>query len=129
MIYSEATNYALHTVAVLAQYDGEKKIGVKDLAEDQGISATYLSKILTKLVKKNLVVSTRGVAGGYGLARPAEQISFLDIIQAIEGEVPAFSGCIHPSPEVSCRIDAVMQTSEELTHTYLANKKISEVLK
>lgn len=127
MIYSEATNYALHTMALLAQIEGDSRVGVQVLAERQGLSSTYLSKILAKLVKKNLIDSTRGATGGYRLAKLPSEISFLDVIQAIEGETNSFSGCIHD--DAACTINRIMHESEMLTQDYLRNKKISEVLK
>ena len=67
--------------------DGEKEaVRVEDLADRQKLSPTYLSKILTKLVKAGLILSTPGVNGGYRLLKSPEQITFLEIIQAVEGQ-------------------------------------------
>ena len=80
MKYSKATNYALHTMLHLALSNSNKPIGVQILAQQQKVSPTYLSKILTKLVKEGMVASASGANGGYSLTKGWESISFLDII-------------------------------------------------
>lgn len=76
MKYSRATNYALHTMVYLTLAPQGKAVGVDQLAKIQDLSPTYLSKILTKLVKAGLIESTPGVNGGYGIIKRAEEISF-----------------------------------------------------
>ncbi|MNZ69160.1 HTH-type transcriptional regulator CymR [compost metagenome] len=90
MKFSKATNYALHTMLFLAASPPNKLIGVQQLAERQEVSPTYLSKILTKLVKAGMIESTSGANGGYRLKRNWEEISFLDIIHVIEGAASLF---------------------------------------
>jgi Rrf2 family protein len=51
------------------------------------VPESFLAKILKPLVEKGLVRATRGAHGGYGLARPARDITFLDVIEAVEGPV------------------------------------------
>lgn len=62
----------------------------RDLAELQGISPSFLAKIFPRLEKAGLVTAAEGVRGGYRLARSPEKISFLDIVDAIEGNKPLF---------------------------------------
>src|SRR5919108_2936173 len=85
MKYSQATNYALHTMLYFVTLPLGKTIGVQRLAELQGLSPTYLSKILTKLVKAGMIESTPGINGGYKLTRNKADLSFLEGIHAIEG--------------------------------------------
>jgi len=63
MRYSNATNYALHTMVHLMLQPGDSSVGVRELAEMQHLSPTYLSKILTKLAKAGLIESTPGARG------------------------------------------------------------------
>jgi len=65
-----------------------KTLGIKPIAELHGITESYLSKIFAKLRKAGIVRSITGVKGGYVLARRAEDVSFWEIIEAIEG--PSF---------------------------------------
>ncbi|MFP3322724.1 Rrf2 family transcriptional regulator [Planococcus sp. SIMBA_160] len=110
MKYSNATNYALHTMVQLIRLPGETAIGVQELAKAQHLSPTYLSKILTKLTKAGLIESTPGAKGGYRLAQSERDISFFDVIQAIEGDTHLFDCTIHRHE--GCLIEKVMRDAE-----------------
>ncbi|MFX3636965.1 MAG: Rrf2 family transcriptional regulator [Candidatus Pristimantibacillus sp.] len=126
MKYSKATNYALHTMLHLATSNLNKPVGVQMLAEQQNVSPTYLSKILTKLVKEGMVNSASGANGGYSLTPGWESISFLDVIHAIEGKSSLFEcGLVH-GPE--CLIQKTMLRSEEKMEEELRKQTISDLI-
>lgn len=127
MKFSKATNYALHTMLFLVAATPDKRIGVQKLAERQEVSPTYLSKILTKLVKAGMIESASGATGGYRLRRNWEEISFLDIIHAIEGTASLFECDFNHGPD--CKIQQVMVAAESEMETYLKNQKLSELVK
>lgn len=117
MKYSKATNYALHTMVYLTMAPKGKgnAIGVDHLAKIQNLSPSYLSKILTKLVKAGLIESTPGVKGGYSIVKHAHDISFLDVIHAIEGNTTLFS-CLLEHDDFKngeCLIENVMIQAEK----------------
>jgi Rrf2 family protein len=125
MKYTKATNYALHTMLYLAVATPDKHVGVLQLAEHQGVSTTYLSKILTKLVKAGMVKSISGANGGYKLRHDWQNISFLDIIQAIEGPTPLFDYCLSHNPE--CLIQKVIIDAEEKLLDELKRQKLADI--
>lgn len=126
MKYSKATNYALHTMLHLVASSPDKPVGVQRLAEAQGVSPTYLSKILTKLVKAGLIESASGANGGYRLLRRSVDINFLDIIHAIEGTASLFDCTLdHPS---TCLIQQVMVAAEDKMEQHLRDKKLSDLV-
>lgn len=125
MKYSKATNYALHTMLFLVAASPDKPVGVQQLAERQHVSPTYLSKILTKLVKAGLIQSVSGANGGYQLKQKKDDISFLDVIHAIEGTASLFDCTLNHSSE--CLIQQVMVEAENGMEDYLQNKKLSEL--
>ncbi|PTM57995.1 Rrf2 family transcriptional regulator [Desmospora activa] len=127
MKYSKATNYALHTMLFLAAATPNKFFGVQQLAERQAVSPTYLSKILTKLAKAGMIESASGAHGGYRLKRDWEEISFLDIIHAIEGTASLFDCDLNHGPD--CLIQKVMVSAEEEMEDYLRKQKLSELAK
>lgn len=126
MKYSKATNYALHIMAYLAISTPKEKVSVQQLAEQQGISPSYLSKILTRLVKAGMIESSPGAHGGYKLPTNWEDISFLDVIHAIEGSASFFHGCLTGNPE--CLIQKVMTSAEEEMEDTLRQQKISDLV-
>ncbi|WP_078578361.1 Rrf2 family transcriptional regulator [Salipaludibacillus agaradhaerens] len=127
MKYSKATDYALHTMLFLAVATPNKFVGVQELADRQKVSPTYLSKILTKLAKSGMVESVSGANGGYRLKRNWEEISFLDVIHAIEGTASLFDCNLNHGPE--CLIQKVMVSAEENMEDYLKEQKIADLAK
>ncbi|MHC8361444.1 RrF2 family transcriptional regulator [Pseudomonas sp. LS2P72] len=86
-LYSAGVEYGIHCLLFLVGNSGDtREASVRDLAELQGVPQDYLAKIFTKLAKAKLVVATEGVRGGFKLARPSDEISILDIVNAIDGQ-------------------------------------------
>ncbi|HEY4107524.1 Rrf2 family transcriptional regulator [Puia sp.] len=82
--------YALHSLVYLVGTPKGSTITIRDLAKFQNISESYLAKVFTKLKKGKIVRSNIGVKGGYALARAADEITFLDVVLAVEGELSFF---------------------------------------
>lgn len=127
MKYSKATNYALHTVLFLAASTPSKPVGVQKLAELQKVSPTYLSKILTKLVKDGIIDSSSGANGGYSFNRNWKDVSLLDVIHAIEGK-SSFFEC-YLTHDSKCLIREAIVSAEKKMEEELRNQKISEMAK
>jgi Rrf2 family protein len=136
MQYSIGVEYALHCLVYLIDIPEDSSTGIKELSTFQGISDTYLSKIFTKLSKAGIVSSVPGVKGGYRLAKSPEEISFWDVIEAVEGPKPIFqcknikdngylyreNCCSAPS---SCTINLVMLSAEEKMRDFLRSKTLA----
>lgn len=88
--YSKSTDYALHALIHLASTERRQNVGIKPLSTMLGVSESYLSKIMSKLRQDGIVRAVPGVNGGYELARPADRITFLEVIQVIEGRQHLF---------------------------------------
>ncbi len=84
---SRKIDYGLRAMIFLAGVAETSVVPFREIAHAMHIPEDFLAKILKTLVDGDLVASTRGARGGYQLARPANQISFLDIIEAIEGPI------------------------------------------
>ena len=125
MKYSQATNYALHTMLYFVALPRGKTIGVQQLAAIQTLSPTYLSKILTKLVKAGLIESAPGIHGGYKLTKNKEELSFLDVIDAIEGTASLFH-CGAGLQHDACLVQQVMLDAERRLEDYLRERKLVE---
>ena len=89
MKISTKGKYGLRAMIDLAQYSEQEAVSISSIAQRQKISESYLEQLVAKLKKAGLVVSIRGAAGGYRLARPAAGISVGDVLRALEGDVRA----------------------------------------
>lgn len=135
--FSVGVEYALHSLFYLHGLPQGKVIGIKELAALHGISETYLSKVFTRLRKGGIVRSVPGVKGGYELARPAADISFWDIVEAVEGAAYIFqcaeirqknslfsSEYTLAPPKCPCLIKVVMSEAEDQMRNYLRGKSL-----
>jgi len=84
---SRKIEYGLRAMIFLASQPPERTVPFKEIARRMEVPQDFLAKILKTLVEQGLARSTRGAHGGYQLSRPAREISFLDVIEAVEGPV------------------------------------------
>jgi Rrf2 family cysteine metabolism transcriptional repressor len=88
MKLSVKVDYACRVLSQLARLHGSDTLAhIEELARIEAVPANYLVQILSELRNGGLIISRRGKQGGYALARPPEQITLLDIIKVIEGEL------------------------------------------
>ena len=85
MIYSRSTEYAIRAFVNLAQVSDGKYVMVKQIAEQEGIPAHFLAKILQQLARKGLLRSSKGPTGGFSLRTPPKEISLIQLVEALDG--------------------------------------------
>ena len=90
---SRKIDYGLRAMIYLASIPQESVVPFREIARQMDVPEDFLAKILKTLVDQGLVRSTRGPHGGYALARIPADISFLDVIEAVEGPV-ALNVCL-----------------------------------
>lgn len=139
MKFSIGVEYALHCLLYMVNTEEGKTVGIRDLATFQGISETYLSKVYAKLSKSGIIKSVPGAKGGYALARSAENITFWDVVESVEGS-ESFFQCAeirqnnilldkNNLPETHtkhpCLIKVVMLEAEDEMRKYLKGKTLA----
>ncbi len=139
MKFSVGVEYAIHCLLYMVNSEEGKSVGIRDLATFQGISETYLSKVYAKLSKSGIIKSIPGVKGGYALSRSAEEITFWDVVEAVEGSEPFFQ-CAEirqnnilldkdnlpdTYTKCPCLIKVVMLEAEDEMRKYLSNKTLA----
>ena len=83
---SKKADYALIAMKHLAQQSsGAPSTSAREIAEQYGIPIELMAKVLQRLVRTGLLISTQGTRGGYTLGRAPATISVADVIQAIDG--------------------------------------------
>ena len=100
MIFSTKAEYGVRVLVELAKRGGEEPVPLAEIAETDGLPLAYLEHLVARLRKAELVASRRGARGGYMLARPADQITMAEVVQALEGEIAPIE-CISADPDGS----------------------------
>ncbi|MFV3128879.1 RrF2 family transcriptional regulator [Niveispirillum sp. KHB5.9] len=134
-----SVEYGIHGLLWLIGNE-DAALSSRDLAELQGISPSFLAKIFQKLEKAGIVTASEGVRGGYRLARPPGDISFLQIVDAIEGDKPLFDcqevrgrcAVFHNAPpgwatSGVCAVHAAMLQAEKAMRDSLATQTLGGV--
>src|SRR5258708_32003588 len=87
MIFSSKAEYGVRLMVELGRQQPEHPTSLKAIAEAEGLPLAYLEQVVARLRKANLVQSARGAHGGYWLARPAEEITIHQVVQALDGTI------------------------------------------
>jgi Rrf2 family protein len=99
MQVSRKVDYALRAVIHLANAEAHGgTTTVAEIAERERLPRQFLEKIVQQLIRKGVVRSRRGPHGGYVLARPAEEVTFRDVIEALEGPI-SLNVCVGDHPD------------------------------
>ncbi|MEE9443965.1 MAG: Rrf2 family transcriptional regulator [candidate division Zixibacteria bacterium] len=118
MQISRKADYALRAVGYLSQLKKGDLASIGRIAQARRVPREFLAKILKELTRSGILVSFQGVTGGYRLARSSKEISFLEVIEAMEGPVRV-NLCVddrHPecTNEKGCEIRPFFLKQQEL---------------
>ncbi len=100
MQISRKADYALRAMIYVAAINGQRTCSINEIAESEKIPREYLAKILKELTQKGFLISYKGVNGGYRIAKSRDQITFLDILEAMQGPF-AVASCNMPEHDQS----------------------------
>jgi Rrf2 family protein len=120
---TQGADYAVRAMIHIASLPDGKPAMRRDIARVQKIPADFVAKILQSLVRAGLLRSSRGTGGGFSLARTRDEISLLDVVEAIEGPLAVVAcadgpgGCDHSA---FCPADAIWKEVQ---------RRISDVLR
>jgi len=87
MQITRQADYAVRAMVYLAQLGPEKRASTSQIAQEKQIPPSFLAKIVSQLSVAGLLQTSRGARGGVSLARSAEDISLLDVVEAIDGPI------------------------------------------
>jgi Rrf2 family protein len=130
MILTRASSYALHAVTYLASQKNNPLVPARTVAEHQGIAERFILRSLGQLVRARVVYGQKGPRGGYRLARPANKISVLDVIEAIEGSMHgqvAFMEAVNGGEKLNRRLEEVCERASEHVRRHLGHILIADL--
>ena len=124
---SEAASLALHSMAVLAGSEGRVSTG--EIASLLGASEHTLSKVMQQLARSGLIRSHRGPGGGFVLWRPENEITLLEIFEAVEGPLGE-SGCLLEKPVCdgkACVLGGLLESVHEQVKDYFSKTTLDQL--
>jgi len=128
MKLSRTVSYALQATMQLAQVGTNQPVPCSRLAADGRMPERFLLQILRNLVAHGVLESTRGVDGGYTLRQSPEDVSLLDIIEAVDGpmvsSLPVADGLL---PESRERLEALLTDVTQQVRERLAAIRLSDL--
>lgn len=138
--YGAASEYGIHCLLHLVNAPEGVWPSARDVADFQGISSAYVAKLFTQLQKAGVVHSSGGKSGGFRLARAADRITVLDVVDAVEAKRPLFrcreirKDCVlfqDKAPDWSrrgvCAIHATMLAAEARMRDVLAQQTLASL--
>jgi Rrf2 family protein len=133
----DGVEWGVHVCTVLASLPSDAALPAAKLAEYHGVPAAYLAKHLQALAGAGVLETVRGPRGGYRLARPASEITVLDVVEAVDGGEPAFR-CTEirrrgpvalPAREYTktCGINAAFERADDAWRAVLRDTTIADL--
>lgn len=132
IIFSKACEYGIQAVLFLAMKKNGSPIRLKDISSALRIPHHFLSKILQTLERDEIVISRKGLNGGFELGREPSKIHLIDVVRAIDGEafldhcVLGFPRCGSQNP---CPVHSLWKESKEIILGMLHNNTIEALSK
>ena len=130
MKISRSTGYALVSVGYIAQNYKDGAVLAARVSKEYDIPLEYLLKILQQLVRANVLRSKRGPRGGFFLARPAEEINLLEVIEAVDGPIMShlhLAEQTHNAP-FSLKMEAICERATKEVRAVYEKAKLSRML-
>lgn len=130
LFFSKTCIYGIRAALYVASLGKQEYVPIRAISEQLNISFHFLTKILQILTQQNLMISYRGPNGGVSLAKPADQIKLIEIIEAIDGSnlftecILGLPGCGTQSP---CPIHAQWALTRQGMQNMFENTSLAEL--
>ncbi len=133
MLISTRGRYALRLLVDLAENQSDGYVTLKEVADRQEFSEKYLESIVKDLVRAGILAGLRGKGGGYRLARSADEINVLDVLNLMEGTLVPVS-CLaegsKPCPRAAeCRTLPLWEGLSKVVNDYLARYTVQDLMR
>jgi Rrf2 family protein len=134
-VLSRKAKYGLKALLVLAEQADRGPVLISDLAGRDAIPKKFLEAILLELKRRGIVESKKGKGGGYFLRRKPEEITFSDVIRALDGPLAAvpcvsqtaYMRCVECVDEQTCGVRFAMKEVRDATARILDNTTLADI--
>ena len=130
MKISTTAGYGLIAAGYIAQHADDGTVLSTKISKEHGIPLEYLLKILQAMVRANVLRSKRGPRGGYTLARPAKEITLLEIIEAVDGPISTQLVIVEltKKAQFSIEMEKVCERASDKAASILSRAKLSQMV-
>jgi Rrf2 family protein len=129
MKLTRASSYALHAVAYMAQKKSDKPVASHIIAEERKIPERFLLKVLKPLVSARVLESIKGPNGGYKLRRQPNDITMLEIIEAVDGPIRGHAPFAEAgNAPLNNKLESICRNSAESVRDHLKKVRISDLV-
>ena len=133
---SQKAKYALRALVALCKAPPESSLMISEISKAQAIPKKFLEQILLELKRAGIVMSRRGRLGGYVLLRPADKLTFGEVLRLIDGPLAplpclsqtAYRRCEDCDGEKQCEIRHVFARVADATRNILFNTTIADAV-
>lgn len=135
---SQKAKYALRALVALARHgNATDALGIPRIAKEQRIPKKFLEQILLELKQADILESRRGKAGGYLLVKPADAVTFGEVLRLIDGPVAllpclsrvAYARCADCAEEADCEVRRVFARVADATRDVLDRTTLADALR
>ncbi len=128
MKLSKQTDYAFRTLIFLAGQPGEKLMSIQSICDYFDISANHVAKVVMRLVRRGDVIAVRGKGGGIRLARPAAEISLVEVVKEFETTLQPINCTEQPCRIISnCKLKGLLEKAMQQFLATLAPYSLADV--
>src|SRR6516225_3309213 len=130
MKLTRASSYALHAVAYMAgQKQQDKPVASHHIAQARGIPERFLLKVLKPLVSARVLLSIKGPNGGYRLARKADDITMLEVLEAVDGPIRGQAPFSEESNgPLNHKLENICKQSADTVRKHLDKVKVADLV-
>jgi Rrf2 family transcriptional regulator, iron-sulfur cluster assembly transcription factor len=132
MQITRAGEYGVLGLLHLARQGAERMVMIDEVSREEKIPKSFLAKIFQSLVKAGLIRSYRGAGGGFALVKKPEEITVLEVIEAIEGKI-AFQRCLQEVPDCEhmegCALCGLFERAQDRVKEVFARTSLADLLK
>src|SRR5437763_2103117 len=129
MKLTRASSYALHAVAFMAVQKHDRPVASHNIAQARGIPERFLLKVLKPLVSARVLLSIKGPNGGYRLARKPDDITMLEILEAVDGPIRGQAPLTDErNGSLTNKLESICKQSADQVRKHLEKVKISDLM-
>lgn len=130
MRLSQRADYSVRMMVDVASMSNGQRTTINEIARRQDVPEPFMAKIVSHMADAGLVATQRGTGGGLTMARPADSITLLEIVEAIDGPIALTRCTLEPSRcsrSTKCAVHPVWEQTQRQLKELLSHTRLSDI--